>query len=44
MKNNENYSSPKMEIVEIELHSSILSDSIDVNPWENGGSLKGDAE
>ncbi|MGM9739098.1 MAG: hypothetical protein ACI3ZP_00695 [Candidatus Cryptobacteroides sp.] len=44
MKNNETYSSPEMEIVEIELHSSILNDSVNVNPWGNGGSVDGDAE
>ena len=44
MKNNEYYSSPEMEIVEIELHSNILNDSITVNQWGNGGSVEGDAE
>ncbi len=44
MKNNEYYSSPEMEIVEIELHSSILNDSININQWGNGGTVEGDAE
>lgn len=44
MKNNEIYSSPEMEIVELELHSNILNDSITVNQWVNGGSVEGDAE
>ena len=36
--------SGQMEIVEIELHSNILNDSITVNQWGNGGSVEGDAE
>ena len=44
MKNNEIHSSPEMEIVELELHSNILNDSIAVNQWGNGGSVEGDAE
>ena len=44
MKNNEIYSSPELEIVELGLYSNILYDSITVNQWGNGGSVEGDAE